>query len=200
MKVLVLLAHPDKGSFNHAIAHACVEQLKADGHEPVLQDLYAEGFDPLLGKDEATRGATIDEAIDRQSRELIEYDGVIVIHPNWWGMPPAILVGWVDRIVRAGIAYRFVEGDNGEGVPVGRMKAKTAIVFNTSNTEEKREQEVFGDPLETIWDNCIFRFCGVKRVERKVFRIIVTSTLEQRKAWLEEAKSLVRASYSRAEN
>lgn len=194
MKVLVLLAHPDKGSFNHAIAQACVDQLHADGHEPLLQDLYADGFDPLLGKDEATRGATIDESVDRQSRELIDYDGVIVVHPNWWGMPPAILVGWVDRIVRAGVAYRFVEGDNGEGVPVGMMKAKFAIVFNTSNTEETREQEVFGDPLQTIWDNCIFRFCGVKNVERKVFRIIVTSTLEQRKAWLEETKAIVRKS------
>lgn len=192
MKVLVLLAHPNKGSFNHAIANACVEQLHADGHTPVLQDLYAEHFDPLLPTDEIPRGAKIDADIERLSRELIEYDGVIVVHPNWWGLPPAILVGWVDRIVRAGVAYRFVEGDNGEGVPLGLMKAKTALVFNTSNTEERREIAVFGDPLQTIWDNCIFKFCGVKDFERKVFRIVVTSSREERKAWLQEAKDIVR--------
>jgi len=198
MKVLIVLAHSDKGSFNNAIARACAEALSASGHMPVLQDLYAEGFDPLLHKAEIARGATIDADIDRQSRELVEYDGVIVVHPNWWGLPPAILTGWIDRVVRAGVAYRFVEGDNGEGVPVGLMKAKSAIVFNTSNTEEKREQDVFGDPLQTIWENCVFKFCGVKNFERKVFRIIITSTTEQRKAWLEEAKAIVRAKFPRA--
>jgi NAD(P)H dehydrogenase (quinone) len=192
MKVLIVLAHPDKGSFNHAIAEACAEELSANGHTPVLQDLYADGFDPLLYKDEFARDAKIDADIDRQSRELVEYDGVIVVHPNWWGLPPAILTGWIDRVVRAGVAYRFVAGDNGEGVPVGMMKAKAAIVFNTSNTEEKREAAVFGDPLQTIWDNCIFKFCGVKEFERKVFRIVITSTLEQRKAWLDEARVIVR--------
>jgi putative NADPH-quinone reductase len=198
MKVLVVLAHPDQNSLNHAIAKACVEELHANGHEAVLEDLYAEHFDPLLQKSEAMRGTKIDPVIDRKSRELVDYDGVIVVHPNWWGMPPAILTGWVDRVVRAGVAYRFVEGDNGEGVPVGCMKAKAAIVFNTSNTEEKRETEVFGDPLQNIWDNCIFKFCGVKEFERKVFRIVITSTPEERKRWLTEARVIVKKHFPNA--
>jgi NAD(P)H dehydrogenase (quinone) len=195
MKVLIVLAHPDKGSFNHAIAHACAEALATNGHIAVLQDLYADGFDPILGKLEIARGSEIDAEIGRLSRELVEYDGVIVVHPNWWGIPPAILTGWIDRVIRPGVAYRFVEGDNGEGVPVGLMKAHTALVFNTSNTEESREQRVFGDPLETIWNNCVFKFCGVKNFERKVFRVVVTSTLEQRKMWLEETKCVVNRNF-----
>ena len=198
MKVLVVLAHPDPASLNHAIAQSCVEELVANGHEAVLEDLYAERFDPLLQKSEAERGAKIDPVIDRKSREFVDYDGVIIVHPNWWGMPPAILVGWIDRVIRAGVAYRFVAGDNGEGVPVGCMKAKAAIVFNTSNTEEIREMQVFHDPLQTLWENCIFRFCGVKEFERKVFRIVITSTAEERKKWLEEAKAIIHTRFPAA--
>jgi putative NADPH-quinone reductase len=94
-------------------------------------------------------------------------------------------------VIRPGVAYEFVEGDNGEGVPCGLLKARTALVFNTSNTLEMREREVFGDPLETIWKNCIFGLCGVKHVYRKTFGVIATSTPEQRQAWLGEASEIV---------
>jgi len=117
------------------------------------------------------------------------------VHPYWWGQPPAILKGWIDRIIRPGIAYGFLEGDNGEGVPVGLLKAKTGIVINTSNTNEIRENEVFGDPLETIWKNCIFGLCGINQYERKVYRIIVTSDLNQRIQWLSETKELIDRHY-----
>jgi len=49
-----------------------------------------------------------------------------------------------------------------EGIPIGLLQAKAAVVFNTSNTPPQREQAAFGDPLETIWKNCIFDLCGVK--------------------------------------
>jgi putative NADPH-quinone reductase len=48
MKISVILAHPDRGSFNHAIAETAVEQLKKNGHGVFYHDLYGEGFDPLL--------------------------------------------------------------------------------------------------------------------------------------------------------
>ena len=118
-------------------------------------------------------------------------DGIVIIHPNWWGMPPAILTGWVDRIMRPGIAYEFLENDSGEGVPNGLLHAQKAIIFNTSNTETERELEAFLDPLETIWKNCIFELCGVHDFHRKMFNIIVTSTKKQREHWLEEVKESV---------
>ncbi len=103
-------------------------------------------------------------------------------------MPPAILKGWIDRVMRPGVAYRFLEGDGGEGVPVGLLRAKAAIVFNTSNTPAEREQNVFGDPLETLWKTCIFDLCGVKTFHRRMFGVMVTSTPEQRARWLEEVR------------
>ena len=97
----------------------------------------------------------------------------------------------MDRVIRPGIAYEFVEGEKGEGVPRGLLKARSAVVFNTSNTDPVREREVFGDPLELIWRNCIFDLCGVKDVTRKTFGIVVTSTEEQRQGWLREAVDTV---------
>jgi putative NADPH-quinone reductase len=88
------------------------------------------------------------------------------------------------------VAYKFIDGDSGEGVPVGLLKAQTAIVFNTSDTSEKREEEVFGDPLELIWKNCIFDLCGIKNFKRKMFRIVVTSSSKEREGWLEEVNQI----------
>lgn len=118
-------------------------------------------------------------------------EGIIIIHPNWWGQPPAILKGWIDRVIRPGVAYEFRENDKGEGVPRGLLRAKAALVFNTSNTETEREQKVFGDPLEAIWKNCIFDLCGVTNFYRRMFNIVVTSTEEQRKEWLSEVGQMI---------
>jgi NAD(P)H dehydrogenase (quinone) len=188
MLISVILAHPNKGSFNHAIANTAIDSLMQNGHEVIFHDLYAEQFNPILPNAEIPKDIPLPTEIETHCREISEAEGIVIIHPNWWGQPPAILKGWVDRIIRPGIAYEFLEGDAGEGVPNGLLKAKTVIVFNTSNTEIEREKKVFGDPLETIWKNCIFGLCGVNNFHRRMFGIVVTSTEIQRKRWLDEAK------------
>ena len=191
MKISVILAHPNKKSFNHAIADAVIGQLKQNGHEILFHDLYAEKFDPILSTEEFPKDAPLPPEIETHCREISEAEGIIIIHPNWWGQPPAILKGWIDRVIRPGVAYEFIEEDKGEGVPNGLLKADCALVFNTSNTERDREIKVFGDPLETIWKNCIFDLCGVKKFKRRTFNIIVTSTENQRKEWLDEVRQTV---------
>lgn len=191
MKIVVILGHPDKGSFNHAIAEAALQTLQGNGHEVIFHDLYHEGFDPILPSEEIPGDAEINPLIKAHGDEISTADGIIIIHPNWWGQPPAILKGWVDRVFRAGIAYEFLEGDDGEGVPIGLLRAETAIVFNTSNTPEAREVGMFKDPLETLWKNCIFGLCGVRNFHRRMFRVVVTSTLEQRRNWLREVQETV---------
>jgi putative NADPH-quinone reductase len=105
-------------------------------------------------------------------------------------MPPAILKGWIDRVLRPGTAYRFAEGDSGEGVPDGLLAARSALVLNTSNTPALREQEEFGDPLERLWRDCIFRFCGVPVFRRRMFGVVVTSSEVERHGWLREVREL----------
>ena len=191
MNILIILGHPDTKSFNHVIAETCSERLKQNGHQVVFHDLYKENFDPIIETAEIPKHSEIDDVIQQHCNDLVKSDGIIIIHPNWWGQPPAIMKGWIDRVLRPGVAYEFAEGDNGEGTPIGLLKAQVGLVFNTSNTSEYRENNIFKDPLETIWKNCIFDFCGVKKFERKMFRIIVTSDLKQRQAWLNEAKELI---------
>ncbi|MFC0875781.1 NAD(P)H-dependent oxidoreductase [Saccharicrinis sp. FJH2] len=191
MNVLVILAHPDQGSFNHAIADTCKQRLIENGHRVIFHDLHREKFDPVITSEEIPKEGNFSDLIRKHCDDLVNSDGIIIVHPNWWGQPPAVLKGWIDRVIRPGIAYKFKDGDNGEGIPIGLLKAKTGIVFNTSNTSEKRENEIFQDPLESIWKNCIFDFCGIKQFERRMFRIIVTSTKEQRVKWLNEAKAII---------
>jgi len=191
MHVLIILAHPRKGSFNHAVANTAKGCIHDNGYNVIFHDLYAEKFDPVLPYTEILRDAEIDPVVEKHCNELSQAQGIVIVHPNWWGQPPAILNGWIDRVIRAGIAYKFLEGDQGEGVPVGLLKAEKALVFNTSNTPDKREQEVFGDPLETLWKNCIFGLCGLKEFYRKNYGVVVTSTPEEREEWLEDVKKVV---------
>jgi NAD(P)H dehydrogenase (quinone) len=191
MKISVILAHPTPGSFNHAIAEAAIKALNGNGHEVTFHDLYAEDFDPLLSSHEIARSAELDATLAAHCSEIAAADGIVVVHPNWWGQPPAILKGWIDRVIRPGVAYEFLEGDSGEGVPLGLLHARTALVFNTTNTSPEREKLVFGDPLETLWKNCVFGLCGVDDFVRHVFGVIVTSTAGQRTAWLKEAAQTV---------
>jgi putative NADPH-quinone reductase len=199
MRISVILAHPDKGSFNHAIASVVLKQLERNGHGVSFHDLCAERFDPLLVCEEIPKEAVLPEPVKSHCEEVRQADGIIVIHPNWWGQPPAILKGWIDRVIRPGIAYEFLEGDSGEGVPKGLLKAEAAIVFNTSNTLLEREQQIFGDPLETIWRNCIFGLCGIGNFYRRTFSTVVTSTESERQEWLEEARTLIDRIFPKAE-
>ena len=192
MNILIILGHPDVRSFNHAIAQTASSTLREYGHHTILHDLYQEHFDPLLYSEEIPLTAALPPVIAQHCTELREADGIVVIHPNWWGQPPAMLTGWIDRVIRPGVAYRFEETDSGEGVPIGLLNAKAAIVLNTSNTAETRERAIFGDPLENIWKRCIFNLCGVPVVHRRMFETIVTSSPEQRQTWLDEVSTLCR--------
>lgn len=192
MNVSVILGHPYEGSFNTAVATTACEALNELGHYVNYHDLQAEKFDPVMPQDELIKDKSADELVILHQQQIQNADGIIIVHPNWWGQPPAILKGWVDRILRENVAYRFEEGDAGGGLPIGLLKARIAVVFNTSNTPVERELTVFGDPLERIWKNCVFDFCGVKNFERKMFGVVADSSLEERSRWLQEARDIIR--------
>jgi putative NADPH-quinone reductase len=192
MNVYVLIGHQHPGSFCHAIAAAAVEALEAAGHGVVYHDLYAEKFDSILTHEEIPKGAPLDAVIERHCREIAAADGYVVVHPNWWAMPPAILKGWLDRVLRQGVAYQF--GPAGvEPLLTGRR----AVVFTTSNTPRDDELRLFGDPLENLWKTCVFNFCGVEDFFRRNFEPIIMSTPEDRKAWLAAVRAIVRQRFAK---
>jgi NAD(P)H dehydrogenase (quinone) len=192
-KVLVVLGHQHPGSFCHAIAETAVRELKALGHEVVFHDLYQERFDPILPHEEINKDDRPSPAVQSHCDEVAAADGFVVVHPNWWGQPPAILKGWVDRVLRQGVAYEFGPG----GTIVERLAGKRALVLTTSNTPRDAELQLFGDPLENLWKTCIFGFCGVKQFCRRNFESIVMSDLEQRQQWLVEVEQTVQTFFQR---
>lgn len=191
MKIVVILGHPGPNSLNHAIASVVCDSLRKNGHIVLFHDLCAENFDPILPKEEIPENGFIPDIIRNYCSELQSAEGIVIIHPNWWGQPPAILKGWVDRVFRPGVAYRFEEGDSGEGIPTGLLNATAAVVFNTSNTPDERERSAFGDPLEALWKRCIFELCGVETFHRRTFNVVIDSASDQRIKWLNEARELV---------
>ena len=187
MQVLVIIGHQRQGSFCHAIARAAVEQLQAARHQVIYHDLYAEEFDPVLPQEEIADEARLDPVVRRHIDEVLAADGYVVVHPNWWGQPPAILKGWIDRVLRQGSVYEFTP----EGVN-GLLGGKSALVLTTSNTPREDELRLFGDPLENLWKACVFNFCGVEDFLRRNFASIVLSTPEQRQDWLAEVRQIVK--------
>jgi len=186
MRVLVILGHQRPGSFCHAIAAAAVAQLRAGGHQVVFRDLYEERFDPILPEAEIPKGAPLGPDLQRQCREVSEADGYVVVHPNWWGQPPAVLKGWIDRVFRQGVVYEF-----GPAGVIGKLAGRRAVVFTTSNTPREEELQRFGDPLENLWKTCIFGFCGVEEFVRRNFEPVILSTPEERARWLDDVRGLV---------
>ena len=187
MNVFVLIGHQKQGSFCHAIAATAVEELKAAGHEVVYHDLYAEHFDPILRDEEIPKGAPQDPIVEQHCREVAAADGYVIVHPNWWAMPPAMLKGWMDRVLRQGVAYQF-----GPGGVEPLLVGKRAVVLTTSNTPRDDELRLFGDPLENLWKACVFNFCGVEDFCRRNFESIVMSTPEHRRGWLDEVRTIIR--------
>lgn len=202
MRILSLVAHPRASSFCHAISDRVRNALSDAGHDVVHHDLYAEGFDPCLKADEAyTVGDTLETALSRAEDPVVRRhrsdiaaaDGLLVVHPNWWGKPPAILSGWMDRVLVPGVAYRLRTAD---GLPEGLLAVRTALVLNTSDTPALREETELGDPLESIWGRCVLPYCGIEVYRRHVFRPVVGSSDEERTGWLAEAETIGRTAFA----
>jgi NAD(P)H dehydrogenase (quinone) len=140
--------------------------------------------------DELGMEGSVAPYIHRYIQELIDSQYLFFIHPNWWGQPPAILKGYLDRVLRPPYTFDNPPG-NGGGPPIGKLTGKYGIVFNTSNTGREREMKYFHDPLEHIWKYCVFSFCGITRYYRKNYAVVLNSTENERKLWLKEIETTV---------
>ena len=192
MNISIILGHPTPGSFNHAIAGAARAALEQAGHGVWFHDLYAEHFDPVAQTAELPKDSPLPPDLARHCEEISRADGIVIVHPNYWSQPPAILKGWLDRVLRPGLAYQFVPDGQGGGKAVGLLKARRALVITTANTPQDKEIAFLGDPLEGLWKKVVFGLCGVP-CERLVFSPVIVSTPEQRKQWLEEVTARVRS-------
>ena len=109
MKTLVVHCHPNPQSFNAALFGAACDALRQGGQELRTIDLYAEGFDPVMKRDE--RMAYLDNPGLIEARVQAHVDAVrwaehlVFVYPVWFHGPPAMLKGWLERVFLPGVAF-----------------------------------------------------------------------------------------------
>jgi len=179
VKVLEIVCNPRPGSYNLALAASAREKLISLGHEVTLHDLYKEGFDPVMDSSELARSFSLEGLVQQHCRHLGESDGLVIFHPEWWGQPPAMLKGWVDRVFRQGIAYDLEGEEFTEKGWKPLLTGKKGLVFVTSDAEAHTART-----LEALWTHTILGRCGM-RAACHVLREMRRTDPAARRAWME---------------
>jgi len=111
MQVVVVLAHPNSDSFSHAIADRACVGLRGAGHEVQVLDLYGLGFRAAMSMADhvAYHGdhPAIDPIVAEHGALIKRADALVFVYPTWWSSLPAILKGWLERVMVPGIAFVF---------------------------------------------------------------------------------------------
>jgi NAD(P)H dehydrogenase (quinone) len=188
VRASLLLAHPKAGSFNHALAAAAAAGLVSAGFDVVFHDLYSEGFAPAMQAEEVDTSTFADDLAAEHAREIVEASRIVVVHPSWFFNVPAMAKGWVDRVVRQGVAFEM----RGERI-VGLLHAESALVVTTGNAARSFEVQVLGDPLTTFWRECVFVPAGVASVQHFAFGPVRGSSEAERRGWLARVQQTVSA-------
>ncbi|MFI5218176.1 MAG: NAD(P)H-dependent oxidoreductase [Bacteroidia bacterium] len=142
---LIIYAHPDEKSFNHAILQTVVSVYQNHKEEFHVIDLYRENFNPVLGLEEL-KGKTSDKV--KQYQSIIQKSSdIIFIFPVWWFRSPAIMEGFFDKVFIPGFAYRFKKIIGKYGLPVPLLRAKRVRALITHGAPAL--------PVKTIYVNAI---------------------------------------------
>lgn len=191
MNHLVIYAHPNTASFNHAVLDAYTHELAAAGQDVRIRNLYAIRFDPVILQsdyDMINRGTPPDDI--RREQEHISWAGIMTfIFPIFWAGMPAILKGYIEKVFALGFAYVF-EGDR----PRGILKGRKAVIINTTGgaLNYYRKSHMLESIRQTV-DGGIFRFCGIQVLEHKFFIGVPMSTPAERTLMLDEVRAVARA-------
>jgi NAD(P)H dehydrogenase (quinone) len=117
MNVLVVSAHPSSASFNAALAATVVSTVSELGHVVRHRDLYAENFDPVFSAYERLHHVgDVSEKLETLAtlklhvEDLQWCESIVFVYPTWWSSQPAILKGWIDRILMNEVAWVLPEG------------------------------------------------------------------------------------------
>jgi putative NADPH-quinone reductase len=113
MRVLMVYCHPVPESFNAAVRDAAKAALERAGHAVDLLDLHAEGFDPVMSAEERRAYHEIgagDHPLPDHVARLKSAEALVFVYPTWWYGLPAMLKGWLDRVISPGIGFDLPDG------------------------------------------------------------------------------------------
>lgn len=191
MNVLIIYAHPNPQSFNHAVLETAVSTLQKNGHTIEVRDLYVMGFDPVLKADDfaALRAGRTPADVQKEQESIRAADLLVVIHPIWWTGLPAMIKGYFDRVFTHGFAYAIENG-----AVIGRLKGKKVVVFNTQGTPgEVYEASGMFKSLHQTSDDGIYRFCGLEVAAHPIFPAVPYVDEATRRGYLDEVRRILTA-------
>jgi NAD(P)H dehydrogenase (quinone) len=124
----IVVCHPAEASFTMAIAQRYAQAVRARGHEAIIRDLYRIGFDPVLSEDERQGHPHPDVLAEWEV--LGNIDVFVLAYPIWFGAPPAMLKGYIDRVFGAG----RTRGDAGSGAGTSLLEGKHLVSLTLSGS------------------------------------------------------------------
>lgn len=190
MKHLIVVAHPNPKSLTSAYVQAIVETSQDAGHEVRLRDLYALGFQPVLGASDFAEfhQGKVPADIAEEQGHIAWADMITFVYPTWWAGMPAMLKGYVDRVFSYGFAYSVAA----DGSYQQLLKGKKAMLFTNNGTPDAiYEQMGMLDALRLTSDTGVFRFCGVEVVAHKFFGGVAGTTDEVREDYIAQVRQTV---------
>ena len=167
MKHLIISAHPNPQSFNRALVEEVIKATRQAGGETVVRDLYTLDFNPVLSWRElnASMEGIVPAEIKFEQKLITEADLITFIYPLWWMGFPAILKGYLDRVLSYGFAYQ-----NENNISVGLLGNKKIQQFITmGNSIEKYQQLGFDKALKSCLVDGLFNFCGITDIQHDIF-------------------------------
>jgi len=175
---LVVLGHPSESSFNRAVAETYCAAVREAGQTATLRDLYALGFDPLLKAWENPGAPGVEYAPDVATEVALlrASDAVVLVYPIWFGMPPAIVKGYVDRVFGAGFSAKEIR----KGVASPLLGGKRLLSLSTSAATlpwlDARGQ---WQALRQAFDSYLVEAFGMRSGEHVHFDAIVENLQER---------------------
>ncbi len=208
MNVLLVYAHPEPTSFCSALKNTAVKALQEHGHTVLVSDLYAAGFDPVAGRHDFTSVAdgerfhyqteqlhaakhqAFTPALHDEQDKFRQADLVVMIFPLWWGGIPAILKGWIDRVLACGFAYV-----DGARFSKGLFPDKRGLIcVSTGGTQERfREEDVYGPIEKVLWplQHLTFEYMGMQALKPFVAYASPRVTEQERRSYLDQWKHYI---------
>jgi len=137
MRTLVIYAHPVPTSFNAAIFETAKKTLTDAGHELRITDLYEEGFDPVLTREDReaylSDTQSLIDKVPQHVDNLRWAEALVFVFPTWYFGPPAILKGWFERVWLSGVTFEVAE-KKGETTSSKIKNIKRLTVITTSGS------------------------------------------------------------------
>jgi NAD(P)H dehydrogenase (quinone) len=185
-KILVILGHPANDNFCGALTNAYVSAAEKSGHEVKILRLADLNFDPILHQGYKVIQPLEPDLIEAQ-RLILWAEHLSFVFPIWWGGVPAILKGFLDRVLLPGFAFSFKKGATFQEK---LLKGRTAHLLVTMDTPPWYFRWFYRMPAIHQMQKTTLEFCGIKPVKVITFGPIVNSTLAQREVWLRIAHTI----------